>query len=174
MTRGTESVSDDLRIKQVPTDMFFTGTNTAFEEPPVAPQLPPRTDFVASDSVIEAEKAASVVLVRLEELLRQEECDEYGQLRPTTYAYQLATSVITEASTDLGPHFPKGSVCTDSQGGIRITWFNADREVELVLPSSRDRGAHVYHGSISEYDVEPYTTSNRALSRWLRWLTGQA
>ena len=116
----------------------------------------------------EADKSGAVVLARLRALLRQEDSDEFGVLKPTDHAFDLATRLVQEASA-LGTTVPKGSVSTDSQGGVRITWFRGDREVELVCPASPDSSPYIYHEAGSEYDLDE-GVSGRALARRLSWL----
>ena len=148
----------------------FLGTNTLlYEAPQWAPAQAesPLSDNIASDLVTEADKPAAVVLARLRELLRQEDSDEFGVLKPTDHAFDLATRLVQEASALSS--VPKGSVSTDSQGGVRITWFRADREVELVCPASPDSSPYIYHEAGSEYDLGE-GASGRALARLLSWL----
>ena len=147
----------------------FLGTNTAVPEAPLQRQARfAPFDNIASDQVTEADTSAAVLLARLRALLRQEDSDEFGVLKPTDYAFDLATGLVQEAST-LGPTMPKGSVATDSQGGVRITWFRGDREVELVCPAGPDSSPYIYHEAGSDYALHE-DASGRALASWLRWL----
>ncbi len=164
LPEAPQSLHEEFTPRPVPS-MF-----TIFEE---FAALPSDSNDIASDQVVtEADTPGAVVLARLKALLRQEDSDEFGVLKPTDYAFDLATGLVQEAST-LGPTMPKGSVATDSQGGVRITWFREDREVELVCPAGPDSSPYIYHEAGSDYALHE-DASGRALASWLRWLVASS
>jgi len=108
---------------------------------------------------------------RLIELLKEEYDDEYGILKPTPYAFNKAWNLIMAASLLMKNSFPKASVSTDSEGGIRLRWQKLipEREVRLYCPSEPGKKIYIYHEAGDEYDAV-YDISGETLAHWLNWL----
>ncbi len=113
----------------------------------------------------------AVTLNRLVALLEEEERDEYGRLQPTQSAFKRTMQLVVEAYDAIGDRFPKATVSTDEQGGIRVTWskLDADCEVRLVCPAQAVEGTYIYHELGSEYAVVHDLTGS-TLAQWLDWL----
>ncbi|MEH2053021.1 hypothetical protein [Nostoc sp.] len=81
----------------------------------------------------------TVTLKRLVALLEEDETDEYGILQPSQSAFKLAMRLVVDTYDTMGDRFPKTSVSTDEQGGIRLTWSKQppECEVRLVCPGGR-------------------------------------
>src|SRR5262249_8565369 len=105
-------------------------------------------------------------LGRLESLLDEEETDDYGVLRPTEYAFNTAWELLVGASHEMTGSFPRASVSTDSEGGIRVQWLRPERQVRLVIPSVEGKRQYIYHEEGDRYDLEE-TVSASTLARWL-------
>lgn len=116
----------------------------------------------------------AITLKRLVELLDLEEEDDYGILRPTSYAFTTAMRLVIEAYELMGDSFPRGSACTDEEGGIRLTWahFNPELDLILVCPCSPDRQAYIFYQPSEENTVE-YEVSASRLVDWLHWFNGE-
>ncbi len=114
----------------------------------------------------------TLTLRRLIELLEGEDEDEYGILKPTDYAFKAVVNLILEANSLVSTDFPKASVSTDHQGGIRLAWTSLDheREVCLFCPSNSSAPMDVYHVSENEEGVED-VTSVATLVKWLEWFS---
>ena len=113
----------------------------------------------------------AVTLKRLIALLEEDETDEYGILQPTQAAFKSAMQFVVEAYDAMGDRFPKASVSTDEQGGIRLTWsrLEPECEVRLICPAQNDRSAYLYHELDNDYAVEREVTVS-SLLQWLTWL----
>ena len=108
----------------------------------------------------------SVLLVRLEALLEEEEEDAYGRLRPTPEAFESARRLLHSAEPEYGAPLPAGSVSTDSKGGIRITWIKGTQELQLICPADSNT-AHLYYERQSDYGME-HGVNGRTLAEYLR------
>ncbi|MEH1979307.1 MAG: hypothetical protein V7L27_08575 [Nostoc sp.] len=113
----------------------------------------------------------TVTLKRLVALLEEDETDEYGILQPSQSAFKLAMRLVVDAYDTMGDRFPKASVSTDEQGGIRLTWSKQppECEVRLVCPASAEQQAYLYHELGDNYAVERDVTAS-ILVQWLEWL----
>jgi hypothetical protein len=123
-----------------------------------------RATLVASDVA-----ATNVVLERLEALLREEETDDYGVLRPTGFAFATTRDLLVGAATQIGEPFPRAAVSTDSEGGVRVQWIRPACQVRLVVPATSEGRGYIYHEEGDQYGlVEPVSVA--ALASWLSWL----
>lgn len=153
----------------------FLGTNTELHsdtsrESRILRRHPQGTADIESDPL--GQDGQTRILSRLTELRREGETDEFGIQRATYHSYHTAMSLVSQAAEDFGADFPLGSASVDSEGGIRVTWFNVSLQVGLVCPAQPEASPFIYHESGSEYDLEERVGA-RALSHWLRWLNGQ-
>lgn len=97
-----------------------------------------------------------------------EEDDDYGPARPTDFAHRLAVDLIGRAASLL-TSFPAGSACTDSVGGIRLTWHKQTRQIRLVLaPTPRGR-SYLYAQAGERYQITEDITEGMVAAS-LRWL----
>jgi hypothetical protein len=110
----------------------------------------------------------TLTLKRLVELLEGEDEDDYGVLKPTDYAFKTVMNLILEANSLLTSDFPKASVSTDHQGGIRLTWTKLEGECEVCLfcPFNSSAPMDVYHVFGDEEGVED-VASGATLVQWL-------
>jgi hypothetical protein len=115
----------------------------------------------------------TVTLKRLAALLDQDADDEYGVLQPSSYAFKTVLNWLLETYELMGNDFPKASVSTDDQGGIRLTWTQqrSDREVRLFCPYQPNQQAYIYHETDDDYAVESEVSAT-TLATWLNWLLG--
>lgn len=113
----------------------------------------------------------TVTLKRLVALLEEDETDDYGILQPSQSAFNLAMRLVIDAYEAMGNTFPRASVSTDEQGGIRLTWSKQaiDGEVRLVCPANANQKAYLYHELKDDYAVEHDVTAF-ILVQWLEWL----
>lgn len=118
-----------------------------------------------------ASSPITITLKRLIALLDEDETDDYGILQPTSAAFKLAMQWVVEAYDIMGDAFPKASVSTDEQGGIRLTWSKVepDCQVRLVCPAAANQPPYLYHELGDDYAVEREVTVS-TLSQWLEWL----
>ena len=109
-------------------------------------------------------------LKSLLELLELEEEDDYGVLRPTDYAFKTTMSLLLEAYEMMGDRFPKGSSCTDEEGGITIDWTSQDagRAIVLFCPSSLEKSTRIYRDNNDEYGSDNEVSVSKLVS-WLEW-----
>jgi len=63
----------------------------------------------------------------------------------------------------MGDSFPKASVSTDEQGGIRLTWSKVEPncQVRLVCPAAANQPPYLYHELGNDYAVEREVTVSR-------------
>jgi len=114
-------------------------------------------------------KYLSALIQQLVELRNEPERDEYGALRATKQAFDLACTLLIDAaivSAVEDRQIPYGCVSTDSQGGIRVEWVRESASVHIIIPASEERDGYVYHEEAANYGTEPATAE--ALARWLR------
>lgn len=112
-----------------------------------------------------------ITIERINELLEDEEEDEYGEvIIPTEYAIQTAIELVSEAARLIPKRFFKAWVSTEDRGGVRLDWSKPEleKEVRLVIPATSNNKIYLYHETIHEYGVE-YNVSAKTLSHWLSW-----
>ncbi|MEW5856828.1 MAG: hypothetical protein AB1861_05545 [Cyanobacteriota bacterium] len=110
-----------------------------------------------------------ITLARLQELLEEEDEDDYGVATPSAYAYGTALALVSEAARLIGDRFTRASASTDDRGGIRLTWTRPEAEVRLVCAHQSDKPTYLYHEAGNEYRVE-HDVSASTLTHWLDWL----
>lgn len=127
--------------------------------------------MTVAQSAKPASSNLAITLKRLIALLEEDETDDYGILQPTQGAFKLAMEFVIEAYESLGEAFPRASVSTDEEGGIRLTWskLEPECEVRLMCPPSIEREVYLYHELGDSYAVEHGATPS-ALVQWLKWL----
>ena len=115
-------------------------------------------------------KEIEIVHNRLIELLQEEEEDEYGLLKPTTYAFDTAWRLVSDASRFLETSFPKASASTDDRGGVRLTWTRLEPEIEvrLICPSESNQKTYLYHEKGEKHGIIDDVTG-LTLASWLQW-----
>ena len=127
--------------------------------------------MIVAQSTRPSSSPITVTLKRLVALLEEDETDEYGILQPSQTAFKLAMRFVVETYDFMGDRFPKASVSTDDQGGIRLTWskLEPECEVRLMCPAHADQQAYLYHELGNDYAVER-EVSVSVLLHWLEWL----
>lgn len=111
----------------------------------------------------------SPLMGQLVDLRNSEECDDYGILRATKYAFDLACNLLVDAAIVAakdGRQIPHGCASTDSEGSIRIEWVRPTTSVHLVVPATGDSEEYIYHEIENQYGTE--TASAEVLAFWLR------
>jgi len=127
--------------------------------------IPPDRLRLASAEI----KCLSAIIQQLVELRNEEETDEYGILRASQHAFDVACHLVTDAaivSAFGGRQIPRGCASTDSEGGIHMEWLRPAAGVSLIVPASAERAAYIYHEVGNVYSTELATAE--ALARWLR------
>lgn len=124
----------------------------------------------SSEPTTSEAQGIKIVQDRLVALLQEEDEDDYGISKPTSYAFSTAWKVVLDASEFMGNSFPKASASTDDEGGIRLTWTRLKPEVEvrLVCPSRPDKQMYLYHELAEKYGVVD-DVSALTLASWLQW-----
>lgn len=116
------------------------------------------------------------LLSQLAELVRGDEFDDQGVLRPTEYSLVRFMEVLPPAwslvceqqiTTGLPASFPRGNLTTDENGGIRVEWRAPNATVHLVLGSSKSSESYIYHSRGDDYAADKIISARR-LARWLR------
>lgn len=115
-------------------------------------------------------KEIEIVRNRLIELFQEEDEDEYGLLKPTTYAFVTAWKLVSDASKLMEKSFPKASASTDDKGGIRLTWTRLESEIEvrLICPSEPSQKTYLYHEKGEAHGIIDDVTG-LTLAGWLQW-----
>lgn len=110
-----------------------------------------------------------IVYERLIDLWQEEYEDEYGILKPTSHAFDTAWKLVSDASNSLKENFPKASISTDDQGGIRCTWtrLEPETEVRLICPSKPSQTAYLYHENNGKHGIIDDVTA-LTLASWLQ------
>src|SRR5207237_10064620 len=95
------------------------------------------------------------------ELLRREEEDDYGILKPTIYAFNFTLDLLFSTATAMGPRVacPYGSISTDYEGGVRIEWRNGERSVRLIVPARPEGMRYIYFEDSQTYRAVPIVTA---------------
>lgn len=144
-----------------PSFPFFAGTNTVFEAVPRQRYDEGRPELSEKVSSVEVYTGVlptkSLILGRLYALRFEDAEDNYGRLRPTRKALSTALGLIERTESTYGT-LPAGSISTDSEGGIRITWLYAQHQVQVICPTDSS-DAHLYFEHGDEYDMEHELTS---------------
>jgi hypothetical protein len=116
------------------------------------------------------------VIRQIAGLISGDETDEYGVLRPTEHALRTTIEVLVgallERTGNTPPHrqpgpFPRGSVTTDEQGGLRIEWSGDDRAVHLTVPAVQGGRSYIYH-ELGEVYAAERRVSGSVLAYWLQ------
>jgi hypothetical protein len=125
------------------------------------------------EKIIPTQDNLGNMITELRESLTGEEHDDYGVLRPTTYAFNTILDLLFTAAVEMGEGrtFPYGSVTTDRDGGIRIEWRNGERNVRLIVPSRQEGMRYIYFEEGEEYRAIPVVTAAE-LRRRLEALSG--
>jgi hypothetical protein len=132
-------------------------------------EISPAPAQADQNDTLTTETDYQTVLARLQALLQEKEEDEYGVLRPTKSAFDLAMHLICEAKSHMKIPFPRASVATDTEGGIHFYWKRPNREVRLAVPADETGSLHIYHREESETDLDT-NVSGASLAQWLTWL----
>jgi hypothetical protein len=113
-------------------------------------------------------------LSRLVDLLDEDAEDDYGRLGPTQYAFKTASRMVKRAELLCG-----GMLCSspavDSEGGIRVSWRQGDRQVKLICPANADGQMYIYHHDASTNDstVRNQNVTAEALAETLSWMSSR-
>jgi hypothetical protein len=112
-------------------------------------------------------KYLSAIIQQLVELRNDDETDEYGDLRASKFAFDMACQLITDAAIIAARsrrEIPRGCASTSAQGGVRIEWVRPTASVHLVIPATPARDAYIYHENATGHCTEP-ASPDRLASR---------
>lgn len=112
----------------------------------------------------------SVSIQRLLDLLSERGKDDYGALDPTQFAFKTALEFVLYAEHSLGRETRSAPV-VDSEGGIRITWRNGDRQIKLICPAAPSAPIYIYqYSSVGGSSVLNQNVTSTTLTGRLSWL----
>jgi hypothetical protein len=124
------------------------------------PQGLPKFDFAPIVKYGEIER-------QLDGLLRAEEHDDFGLVRPSLSAvHRVLRLLLRIAASGYVIQSPE-DVGTDHDGNVRISWRVGRRFLELVAPFADEENPYIYHSEDSSFNVEPANTE--LLRNWLTW-----
>jgi len=113
--------------------------------------------------------ANSISFQRLFGLLDERGEDDYGKIDPTQHAFKNACMFALTAEGMLGRDM-KCAPVVDSEGGIRITWKNGNKQVKLVCPATPKAPIYIYESSPDGSTICDKDVTFIALARRLSWL----
>ena len=119
-----------------------------------------------STSIAES-KGFSNILTSLAEL-NEEHYDE-DFLAPTFFAITSVINHLRTASRPLGDSLPIPNIIADGDGGIRVEWRNAEKDLRLLHPASEVNQIKLYFQEGKKYWIDNLTTDDD-LVNGLRWL----
>ena len=111
----------------------------------------------------------NITLSRLDQLLQEDQEDEYGAARPTHYAYAWAKDLLCRVESLLQGTVLRASVATDTEGGVHFYWKSSGREVQLALPSQEAGACYIYRRWEGDSDIQTEVTA-QVLATALGWL----
>jgi hypothetical protein len=112
----------------------------------------------------------SLSFQRLLDLLGERGKDDYGSIDPTQYAFKTASEFVLASEYMLGLGI-RSSPVVDSQGGIRITWRNASKQIKLVCPATSSDPIYIYESSPRGSTIYNKEVNHIKLAERLSWLT---
>lgn len=110
-----------------------------------------------------------ISLQRLLDLLDENGEDDHGMIGPTQFAFKTASEFVLKAEGMVGWDI-KSAPVVDSEGGIRITWRNGNRQVKLICPATAKAPIYIYKSSPTRSSVLNENVSIAALAENLSWL----
>lgn len=111
----------------------------------------------------------SVSHQRLLDLLLEHGNDDYGRIDPTQFAFKTACEFVLRAESMLEWDI-RSSPVVDSEGGIRVTWTNGDKQVKLFCPASANASVYIYESSPTGSSVHNQNVTVETLANRLSWL----
>ena len=115
------------------------------------------------------ESPLTALLSDLRDLLKEENEDDYGILKPTPHAFTTALSLIMGVSMFIQAGCPFATVSTDSEVGIRIEWVKGKGEMRLIIPASSKKAPYIYYEFDDKYGVDRNANAFK-LTRWMNRL----
>jgi hypothetical protein len=106
---------------------------------------------------------------KLEGLLRTDESDDFGPLRPSRPAFEATRQLLLDLAVGGFVIPTPEDVDTDHDGQIRIAWRTGGRFLELVAPYESEASRYVYHSDDTTFNIEP-VGSSEVLKNWLNWM----
>lgn len=111
----------------------------------------------------------NAMLSELQDLMQEDDDDEYGVLRPTSHALFQSVQIFFNISSRIQQDLPYGAISSDYSGGIRIEWYGRNKEVRLVIPSTNEQKPYIYYENESSYNIDN-SISPESIVRWFNWL----
>jgi hypothetical protein len=126
----------------------------------------------AAEQGCAASSNLSLSLSRLLDLLEDSDEDVADGITPgpTQHAFKTAFRLVERAETILGTELRASSV-VDSEGGVRVTWRELDRQVKLICPATRSAPIYIYHASPSGNGLRNQNVTAKVLADRLAWMT---
>jgi len=120
-----------------------------------------------------AQTAFSAYLQPLWSLMSGHEDYDDEFLRPSPYATQTATHLLSAAGRIMRDDMPGIIASTLGDGGVRIHFRATAKQLRLAIPSQASGTAYLYHRQGADYGVV-HDISLGTLVGWLRWLRADA
>jgi hypothetical protein len=95
-------------------------------------------------------KYLAIMIDELKDMLENGEDDEECTEKPTEYAFNTVLDLLIGVSKSSLENFPRGSIYSDCDGGIRIEWRRGDNHLRVACqnrPSDKYHN-HIYHNYI--------------------------
>ena len=91
-------------------------------------------------------------LLEIDDVNCEEDEDDWGVTRPTTFAWQKSLKCLEEIEKYMQSNFPLGFANLASNGGIDLIWKNHKKENEVIvfIPSKEDENISLYIGDLSD------------------------
>jgi hypothetical protein len=107
---------------------------------------------------------------QLDQLLKEQESDEFGRIRPAIAAVAYAKDRLFKMAQGLVLPDPE-DVSTDRDGALRISWRGDARFLELIFPYETDIRPYVYYSQGALFEISE-DMSDRKLLGWAAWIAG--
>ncbi|WP_353930779.1 hypothetical protein WJM97_21325 [Okeanomitos corallinicola TIOX110] len=130
------------------------------------------TEITIPDTIAEKSNESNFQITqnRLIKMLKKDEEDDYGLLRPTNYSFDKAWNLLQNVYEIMKDNFPKAWVSTDDEGSITLTWsrLDIDAEISLTCGCDANKETYIYYEHGEKYGVEN-EFSPQSLAKWLKW-----
>ncbi len=122
-----------------------------------------RASIGPMEKIFPAQRNLGRMVSDLRELLHGDEEDDYGVLRPTMYAFGYLLDILFACAATM--ELPYGTITTDYEGGIRVTWKNAAGNVRLIIPAQGKGTHYIYFEAGTDYHADPVVTPKELCDR---------
>jgi hypothetical protein len=91
---------------------------------------------------------------QIRQLLKSEEADEFGPVRPTDDSIEVARKTLFQLVQAGFAVPPLRDAGTDHDGALRLEWQNGPRFLELVVPRENHAAAYLYYSQGDQYNLQ--------------------